>query len=615
MALDELVKNAAKNGGKATKQLNHFPGFGEQKQQPSCPTQTTININKIEVVTSSPPTSQHTTEIALKQGETNLLPPSGLTAQPMGQLEVMEQNNRIVRTLKESHKNHKEQAHRNNVSYAFNNLGYKQPIPLTTKITPSTESIYLPKCLIKIADEISAITGLNVIGICLAILSCISIATWGRVSVRLDKNWLEPTILMLMQVSSAGTKKSAAAAILRKPFDDFSSNKNIGREQEIQLNSKQSTLIEKAVDKLISKKIQDIIKEDGINTNTLESVKNIIETDTTTIQNHLAPSKNKTIIRPLIDNATSFGLCKSLSEQGEFQGCITAEGSMIQSNLLDKKSAPTLFNRAHMQEPYVYLNAKAKIEFKHPALAMVNFVQSSIAIDIYKNNRLQDLGVTGRIIPYFHNKNNVTTSGMPSNKGINIYNQAIIHLLNEYHTQDADAERFEVAVAPDAYSLIKGFEQEIAQSIIPTMPSSAEPCLRKLHGQAVRFAWCIHACLYDKAHLVPITAQKMSQAIELCKCLLPHIHYAYDPCGLQAYDNAIKVIECLRRINTNLGYHHLQTEGIDSRTIQQRSHIKATDLNNALDLLQKHNALAILDNGDRSPKVVLHPQFFNFKWV
>ena len=70
-------------------------------------------------------------------------------------------------------------------------------------------------------------------------------------------------------------------------------------------------------------------------------------------------------VRLLVDNATPYQLAVTLQEQGECQGCITPEGSMLQSRLLRAGEAANLFLHTHTQEPYVYENAKRMIDLAH----------------------------------------------------------------------------------------------------------------------------------------------------------------------------------------------------------------------------------------------------------
>ena len=131
-----------------------------------------------------------------------------------------------------------------------------------------------------------------------------------------------------------------------------------------------------------------------------EAVKESLE-----FEKKLLQDVEESILHPvqlLVDKATPFQLAVTMQNQGECQGSITAEGSMIKSNLISSSDAVNIFLRGHTQEPFVYENARKPICLAHPALPMVNLVQPSIASKFYSNEGLNEVGVTARFVPYFH---------------------------------------------------------------------------------------------------------------------------------------------------------------------------------------------------------------------
>lgn len=74
------------------------------------------------------------------------------------------------------------------------------------------------------------------------------------------------------------------------------------------------------------------------------------------------------------------------------------------------------------------------------------------------------------------------------------YNRKITKLLGLFHTQDKNAQRFQVGVTPEALQLIKRFEDDIRWDILPKMPEAARPCLLKAHWASS--AVCLgHSCM------------------------------------------------------------------------------------------------------------------------
>ena len=199
-----------------------------------------------------------------------------------------------------------------------------------------------------------------------------------------------------------------------------------------------------------------------------------------------------------------------------------------------------------------------------------------------------------------------------TNSPLDGYNRKISELLQLFHTQNGNAQRFQVGVTPEALQLVKRFEDEIRWDILPEMPEAARPCLLKAHGQAARFAWDIHAWDRDYPHLCPITEAEMQQGIDLVRSSFPHIRYAYDPCGLTAFSTAKKILESLKKITDRWEQDKILDDGIDSTTIQQRIGVKSKEVNNALQLLDSHNYLAVYDDATNNLKVALHSDFFAY---
>ena len=52
------------------------------------------------------------------------------------------------------------------------------------------------------------------------------------------------------------------------------------------------------------------------------------------------------------------------------------------------------------------------------------------------------------------------------------YNRKITKLLGLFHTQDKNAQRFQVSVTPEALQLIRRFEDEIRWDVIQKMPAT-----------------------------------------------------------------------------------------------------------------------------------------------
>lgn len=528
-------------------------------------------------------------------------------------LHELERANRFYSEAKEYKKNCDEECRRYRIVREQRRLSRHSIMPLELPIFRTCSFQSIPQSICDTADYISNITGLDRLGIALSILGAVSIATWGRVSIFLNDGWSEPAVDMLIQIANSGTRKSSLASYLRAPFGQFCSKANDGYEHRAKHIKEKVRLSKKIAERRAEKKFAAVFDATGHigQQEEIEALTRAIADATEFNQNLLQKAGEiHAPVQLLVDKATSFQLASVLYEQGECQGCITAEGSMINSKLISDSEAATLFLQGHTQEPYIYENAKKRVKLEHPALPMVNLVQPVVASRFYGNEALNEIGVAARMVPYFHSNSAPDSLYASTGEPFAAYNKKILQLLEIFYTQDRNAPRYQVRVTSEALKLIYNFVEEIRYDVTPNMPEVAKPCLLKAHGQAIRFAWDIHAWNHELPHTVPITDQEMKQAIELVRDAFKHIRYAYDPCGLQAYLHAQKILTSLNNITDCWEQDKLINEGIDSSTIQRRTSITAKHTNNALRLLDRHNYLVVYDNATQNLNVMLHPDFF-----
>lgn len=176
-------------------------------------------------------------------------------------LRKVERSNRLVRAGKEYKKNC-EEAHRwNRMGWLQDSLGRSEITPLALPAMRSRSLRFLPPSLVAVANSLSRMTGLDALGICYALLGAVSIATWGRVTIKLNSHWSEAAVNMLLQVSPSGTRKSALARELRMPFDQYCARVNDGYEGRMQQARTERRLLDKAATKLAHKKIEDALNK------------------------------------------------------------------------------------------------------------------------------------------------------------------------------------------------------------------------------------------------------------------------------------------------------------------------------------------------------------------
>ena len=164
-----------------------------------------------------------------------MLPPTSLEVLPLirpltppDPLEAMEYCNHQVRVSKEYIKNQREFARNAMMSAKQREMEGREIVPLNVILQPQSDAshINLPPLVDDAANYLSKRYGLDSVGLAMQILAAFSIATWGRVKVRLDSEWEEPAVDMLIQMAESGKTKSAPIRLLRRPFEAFAANYN-----------------------------------------------------------------------------------------------------------------------------------------------------------------------------------------------------------------------------------------------------------------------------------------------------------------------------------------------------------------------------------------------------
>lgn len=496
------------------------------------------------------------------------------------------------------------------LQYLRNQLLYEQIIPLDSvnfKCTLNWDAI--PRTLNDTCEILEQAYRIDKIGILIAILGCLSIATRGRLVVRLNEQWTEPLIDYILLASESGTRKSSLIQALKHPFDDFINEHTL----DIENFSKQeikNRIIDRAKSKLISKATTNLLE--GINTQgTPKNIDAILEHDSTPIM-LLNERKKALAIKPTIFAGTisKQKLALTLSEQGECVSWLEAEGTFFESSLKKDDSHLDLLLKGHSMDAYDdYYAGRKRLSLKKPALPMVHFVQNRIIRILFKNNKYNELGLNARFSPYFckqfnsqENDHNVINTKKPT-----LFRDKIKQLLNMYYTQSNNRHIHELLTSSEGFTLAKKFEQKTAYALNNAENQYMKPYLRKAHGQAIRFAGDLHLWNQKTPHESIITTDEIHGGIAIMNIMYHHARFAFDPGGLQGYHDAQTILNFIRR-----NFQHATLEEFSSREIQQN--IRGIDkdrANIALNILEKHNYVRQWLGPKRQHIFIVHPRAFD----
>lgn len=554
----------------------------------------------------------------------------------------LERYNYEQETLKKAQRHNAENVINQLLTQNVYELASMQPFQLSAVID-STLWRYC-KDLGDVAQNFCSGTKLDWEGVYIAILSFISASTWGRVCVNnnpisyrgeqsIDPNgWFEPAIDMVLQFAPSGAGKTTVFKRLIEPFNEFQQSKNRQMSAIRNDHIKKST----AVETIRKAELNDLIKrarakkgaslQDKFATIAQELAKYDAES-----KKFIGESEMLNEVQIFISKGSLFRLVKLLSQQGETIAVLSDEGDILNSTLLGKDGDTSLFLDAHTQSPYstTAANSNNVISIEKPSIPMMIFTQEPIAKKFYCNKNTEKRGITERFIPFLHqykyrfNECNAQNSYLDSS--CRQYSRVITRLLNIYYTQDKN-KRFIVGLDASASQSINRFKDDMNQYLKGNENEPWYSCLCKACGQALRFAWDIHA--WNQAvqgkipHETKISDEDMQCAISLMYFLIPYIRYVYEPIGLEAYINAYKILESYNNDNISTiviqapnlynQYNTINTITTTSTVIQQRTGLKYQAMDNALVVLQNHNLVRYLKNGDAKTQVIFHPNFRSY---
>ncbi len=451
---------------------------------------------------------------------------------------------------------------------------------------------YLNHDIINIAKAIGSGTQHNVYSIALMMLTAFTAATRGRVRIKCTDSWMEPTNLNLIVTAPSGTMKSAVISRLHKPFEEFASNAN--REY----NKKKEKLLQlKKARKLYSdeddKMLRGKLRKEHIS---LTELFKAIQENDARVNSELPDAKEIHKVLLLFKKFTPAGFFRNLAEQGGYAFSMTAEGDFLASMLLNSSSDPELFNSLHDSERVTKITGRnTRYDFAHAGLSSVNFIQPAVLKKLIKKYKNNDIGVLERFM-ILHNSHTSKQIMYPPHD-IYKYSDTIDRLLKLYYTQDPEAKQYEVHLTNEALEHVLRFQPYLQNT------SETESALNKLRGLIIRLAWAIHVCQYEFPHQHSIGLESVHIAIAFCNYLLPHIEYLHSNTGLQAHEDAKNVFEKIISIQI-AGDVPIAQGWIDSRILQQRTGIRASEMPHALAILVALNFIRVLDVGRKSNIVV-----------
>lgn len=454
--------------------------------------------------------------------------------------------------------------------------------------------------------------GVDDLGALKMLLGALLTAARGRLSTTPKELWDEPGVLQTIIVGESGTLKSSVLQAVAHPFRQFEQGHAVPEEQRAFSKARQKAGKD-FVRATVKSKLRETIKA-AVQSSPAAALEQLKQFANESAQFQIDANKElaSTVqVNPclILDTATPMGLANHLKEHGECASIMSAEADFIKKVILDSSADTGLILRGATQERYVRSsgNAKNEIRLERPSINMLVMSQYSIAEKLYRNEDLNDIGLTARLMPHFFGSYPLCAE--PDATAMEEYNSKIRRLLEMYYTQDSQAEHFAVKLTDGAVDRLDEFSKEIDRLLeAKTKSDSIVPWLRKACGLSLRYALAYHVWRCTIPHTQCITEDEMCVGIGIIRESLPHAEFAFSPTGLCALNTAKKIIDNIR--NRPEDERHKLNQIWDSTLIQQRIGRKAVEVNNALQLLESYHWIILHDDGAKNLKFMLHNEFF-----
>jgi hypothetical protein len=448
----------------------------------------------------------------------------------------------------------------------------------------------LPSDFATLINHVAKITGWDVHAVLMLTLTSLSMGARGRYKLRLDSHWNEALNLYTMISAASGSKKSLLVDIFKTPFKDFEAQRNQNYSAKHPIATEQAITIHKAKEVYRRLAIKEALAdafdpETGYNINAFfknaqTRAAEIAEADKV----YVADAAKVT--RLFADSFTMKKLVKSMYHQGGGIALFEPEGNSIVNILNDKRQSLDPLLKGYTMESFSDQSLTGgETYIDNPFLNIAYVVQDDIVKRIYSSERFARVGLTPRFLPYFVTQL-YPSAADPDSEVLAVLEEKITSMLGRNYTQDQNREIYTISVSQEAYKIIKSFELEIANQISYSCPPYLISFMKKLHGTAARIAGILHTWIYDEPEKYLVDANEMQAGIAIARMITDHANYAFNPSGLCAYYDALKIIEWFRRHRRYIFTSRDVGQGIGNMT--------NANTFPALDLLEQHNIITQL---------------------
>ena len=431
-----------------------------------------------------------------------------------------------------------------------------------------------------IADSLTV--SADMVGTCA--LTILSTACQNHI-VEIKSGWEEPLNLFGLIVASAGEKKSPVQAILKKPFDDWQSQKNSSLKSEIEV-SKQTY---KNLKKKLAKAESDILKSvDGA------------EEEAIRLAQELADFEAVRPVRLYSGDCTTEKLAQLLAENNEQFSIISSEGgivSTIAGRYSNGEANSDIYCKAFYGESVQVDRVNRDSDLlDRPILSMLLAVQPVVLKSLINNSVLTGVGLVDRFLfcvpPSSIGKSTFNSPAIPD-KVMTEYHNLVTQLLDERQG------RKYLKFSHEARKLFADFYDHFQQISIPRDFEGIEGWASKHCGIVARIAGILQ--LSEDGNCT-ISADNVLKAITLSDYFQEQARLVLGGAVLnEAEQLAEYVLERIKKCKSNVlekdGVHVLKFRDLQ-RTIHKRGLKTREDFAEPLQILCNKGYIDVQEDTD-----------------
>ena len=433
--------------------------------------------------------------------------------------------------------------------FAPDDPDWEEPLPLSEGYLPDFPVDALTPVLRDYALAVAETTQTAVDMAAVGTLTTVSACMRNLYKVEGKADWREPTNIYGVIIADPSERKSANIALDTKPVDEYVREYNEAHKVEFEMSRANKQRLENKKNSLISasrKKGADDSAEDFN-----DALQDVVE--------QLVRFEEKKPLRVYVDDTTPEKLVETLEENNNAISIISSEGGIfdVLSGAYSSKVNIDVFLKAYSGEHIsVDRIMRNSVSVDDACLTILLSVQPVVIGDLMKNPKFRHRGLTARFL-YTHPKSRVgnrsfDTAPIP-NEVYQRYKTLIYNILDEKRGSSAEI----IHLTEDAKPVLRNYYRWVETRLVGEYTNYSD-WIGKLVGNTLRIAGIlarsevirgnVGEAILEVDEPITISAEIMSNAIEIGKYFLAHAVQAYSTMGVYAdFKQLVRVVERIRQ--------------------------------------------------------------------